>query len=287
MRVACFILEDAVFANCLMSFGDHGLTAVRYTNELSLLRALRSEPIDVVLVDVGADAALEALVFACIQRAAVARVPFVLQTVDRLPHRIALALRAGIADVVARGTEPVELVARLMVAARRGSQGDSTATLSCASFMLDRINGSITDRAMPVDLTPREFALAWLLFSNEGQCVSRREISLAVWGVESEISSRTMEQHIHQLRKKLGLGPERGVSVRAVYGSGYLLSVHARAVPAARGEAAGSSRKAAGSGRQFARVAPKLTSRFASGSNVHPVQAARIDWMLAHPAGAV
>jgi two-component system, OmpR family, response regulator QseB len=283
MRVACLILEDAVFANCLGFFGDYGLTAVRFTSELRLLRALRTDQIDAVLVDVGADAALESRIFACVQRVAVGRVPFVLQTIDRQPQRNALALRAGIADVVTRGTEAVEVAARLVAAARRSCHGENATTLAHAGFVLDRVNMSATDRTVPVDLTPREFALAWLLFSNEGQCVSRRVISLAVWGVESEVSSRTMEQHIHQVRKKLGLGPARGVTVSAVYGAGYLLAVHAPAAPPAAPASAGGPKAATSPELHFAVGDASLAAGFKTNGSVHPAQVTRIDWMLAGP----
>jgi two-component system, OmpR family, response regulator QseB len=267
MRVACLILEDQVFANSVKSFGDYGLSAARYTDEMSLLRALRIEPIDAVLVDVGADPALESQVFACIQRVAVGRVPFVLQTTVGLAHRNALALRAGIADVVTRGMEAVELVARLVAAARRTRPDQALAPLSHAGFVLDPVDRTITDRGAGVDLTPREFALAWLLFSNPGRCASRRLISLAVWGVDSEISSRTMEQHIHQLRKKLGLGPERGVSISAVYGAGYLLAVHGGQQASVSGHA------------EAVDASSQAGSRPGPGS--HPRQVDRIDWLLA------
>ncbi len=283
MRVACLMPEDAVFARCEGFFGDYGLSAVRVGCELRLLRALRTEPIDVVLVDVGADEALESRVFACLQRVGLGNVPFVLQTIDRLPQHNALALRAGIADVVTRGTEAVELVARLVAAARRSGHGDQRTTQTHAGFVLDRVNRTVTDRGTPAELTPREFALAWLLFGSEGQCLTRRMISLAVWGVETEVSSRTMEQHIHQVRKKLGLGPQRGVTVRAVYGAGYVLTVHAPTNPPVRAAAAAGKEPPARPDGGFVRPGA-AAAEFGPNGSRHAAQVARIDWMLAGPA---
>lgn len=280
MHAACLILDDAVFADRVRLLEEHGITAVRFANEWSLFRAPRRQSIDVVLVDVGADADFESRVFACLQRWEVEPVPVVLQTIDRLAHRNALAFEAGVTDVVSRGTEGIELAARLAAAARRGGSGGSAAVkLSCAGFDLDHANRSITDRNVPIDLTPREFALAWLLFSNQGRCVSRRIISLAVWGVQTDVSSRTMEQHVHQLRRKLGLGlgPEHGIAITAVYGAGYRLAV--RAQPASttpKTYAAPRPRPAAGGADVGAH----------SRNAVRAAPVVRIDWMLAGHAAA-
>ncbi len=76
-----------------------------------------------------------------------------------------------------------------------------------------------------IDLTPREFAVAWILFSRCGEYVSRRQMAGAVWSSSDDIVGRTLEQHIYKLRKKLELNGTRGVQLRAVYARGYQLDV--------------------------------------------------------------
>ena len=67
--------------------------------------------------------------------------------------------------------------------------------------------------------------MAWLFFSNPNACVSRETISLAVWGTQEEITSRTMEQHVYKLRKKLKLDGQHEVVLRTCYAQGYKLEV--------------------------------------------------------------
>ena len=94
-----------------------------------------------------------------------------------------------------------------------------------AGFVLEEATGVLTDNGKLVELTPREFALARLFFTNAGQRLARDTISLAIWGSEKEIASRTIEQHVYKLRKKMSLGSARGVIIRTSYGQGYRLEL--------------------------------------------------------------
>jgi DNA-binding response OmpR family regulator len=67
--------------------------------------------------------------------------------------------------------------------------------------------------------------MAWLFFSSPGVYFSRNTISIAIWGVNRDIANRTIEQHVYKLRKKLKLGVERGLIIRADYTQGYRLEL--------------------------------------------------------------
>ena len=44
-----------------------------------------------------------------------------------------------------------------------------------------------------------------------------------MWGIEAEVSSRSLDTHISRLRGKLGLMPENGYRLTAIYSVGYRL----------------------------------------------------------------
>jgi DNA-binding winged helix-turn-helix (wHTH) protein len=142
---------------------------------------------------------------------------------------VARALDAGVDDFIMKPVNPIELCARLRAVHRRRRQTAQSRTISLAGYVLDRTTSTVTNRGIPVTLTAREFSMAWLLFSNPGTCLSRSTISLAVWGVQADISWRTLEQHIYKVRKKLELSAERGVSIRTLYSMGYHLEVSTKA----------------------------------------------------------
>ncbi len=75
--------------------------------------------------------------------------------------------------------------------------------------------------APQVDLLPRELAMLRLLVSRPGQVVSRAQFFRACWDLENPPLSRTLDQHIVQLRKKLETPGERPRLIRTVQGVGY------------------------------------------------------------------
>ncbi len=78
-----------------------------------------------------------------------------------------------------------------------------------------------------VKMTKKEFELANFLFENTDKLLSRRVLMARVWGLQSELYTRTVDAHMSRLRKKLSLFPENGWRLVSVYGRGYQLeTVH-------------------------------------------------------------
>jgi DNA-binding response OmpR family regulator len=90
-------------------------------------------------------------------------------------------------------------------------------------MQFNRVNHLVTVRGHEIQLTAKEFALARLLTDNVGQALSRDEIMAAVWGRGDQPGSRTLDAHIAQVRKRLGLRPDHGWRLSSVYGFGYRL----------------------------------------------------------------
>lgn len=232
MNVLCLVSEPAQFTVLQRTLEPSGARCVRHTDEYLLLRRLNRLDCQVLIVDVGRDPGLEERLIAWMECHPEDRPPIVWRCVEYDPVFAVRALRAGAADVFDRATDPDEVHARIQAAARRTPQDMRPRKLQVAGFELDLQLQSIFDEGRPIEVSPREFALAWLLFSHPGVNLSRDVIGIAVWGRDSEISGRTMEQHIHRLRKKLGLVRQRGVAIRAIYGQGYRLRVDQTRRPA-------------------------------------------------------
>lgn len=96
--------------------------------------------------------------------------------------------------------------------------------LEVGSFRFDRSNNAVLLSGAPVDLTQKEFDLAWFLFLNLGRLLSREHIQEAVWGRRMVASaSRSMDTHLSRLRIKLDLRPETGIVLTPVYNYDYRL----------------------------------------------------------------
>jgi DNA-binding response OmpR family regulator len=225
MQVACLIADDSAYAALDEQFREFGLACRRYTSDTGLLRNVTALGLDAAFVDVGWNQPLAERMVSWVQCRGSEHFPLLLQTLGADGGFAARALGAGVDDVIVRGTPPIEIAARLHAAVRRRRGRADERMLKLAGFEFDRYLARATYRGEPIELRPREFELAWLLFLRAGICVSRRTLCAAVWGAEADVTNRTLEQHVHRLRKAMGLGGERGVVIRTAYGIGYKLEV--------------------------------------------------------------
>ena len=71
------------------------------------------------------------------------------------------------------------------------------------------------------DLSARELQLLRFFHSHPNEVLSRDRILNAVWGIEYGGTTRTLDQHVAQLRKKIELDPAQPRFLTTVYGVGY------------------------------------------------------------------
>lgn len=72
-----------------------------------------------------------------------------------------------------------------------------------------------------VDLTLRDLQILRLLFERRGEPVSRQTIFEKCWGLKNVRNSRTLDQHISQLRKRIELDAKSPQIIKTVHGVGY------------------------------------------------------------------
>lgn len=249
MKIACCTRHDKVF-----QFVKNALAPTRYecehfVSEASLLRTLRRHTYDLIVVDSDNQMPNDAPVFSWLNCRTDESTPVVLLSSTQREGQLAFALDAGADDFVVNAFDSAELVARLQAVLRRYRPKTSHRSIELAGFTLDRESRRIFDNGTPVQLTSREFTMAWLLFSSPGMYFSRDAISVSIWGVDSDVASRTIEQHVYKLRKKLQLCEERGLIIRTAYTHGYRLEICTPSVvPVSAAEGVdGNSQVAAGS----------------------------------------
>lgn len=76
-------------------------------------------------------------------------------------------------------------------------------------------------RGEPLLLTTLEFKTLRYLVENPRRVISRDELLNEVWGYNNYPSTRTVDNQVAKLRKKLELNPAQPVHLRTVYGAGY------------------------------------------------------------------
>lgn len=223
MSIACFIRDDGMYGEMLDMLVRHGFHCIRFTEHAPLMAALASGISNLVL------AARDDIDEGSIRSWRTCRTERVLPVIVLSPAMDGTstihALDEGADDVVALTMGEAEFAARLKAVLRAYRVGIPRHSISLAGFEFDLATQIAADQGRIVELTPTEFALAWLLFSYPGEFLSRESLLIAVWGSTGNTARRAQEQHIYRLRRKLRLGLERGVQIRVAHGRGYALEM--------------------------------------------------------------
>lgn len=225
MNIACFIHDATIFENAQSTLTRAGFVCERFLTETSLLRAMRRRQFDLILVDTGINPPSEERVFSWLNCRTGESTPVILLSASHAADRVAHALDSGADDFIVTPFDPAELVARMHAVLRRCNRRSTQRVIELAGFSLDWEHCRFFDRGVKIELTQREFTMAWILFSAPGVYISRETISVVIWGISSEIAGRTIEQHVYKLRKKLQLNEARGVVIRTAYSQGYRLEL--------------------------------------------------------------
>jgi DNA-binding response OmpR family regulator len=128
-------------------------------------------------------------------------------------------LKLGADDYIVKPFEMVELLARVEAVLRRFNKADNVFKLG--DVTVDLSGRQVFCGDMLVEFSPKEFLLIEALIKNRNIALSRDRLLEIAWGYEFGGDTRTVDVHIHAIRKKLNWD---GV-IKTVYKLGYRLEV--------------------------------------------------------------
>lgn len=141
---------------------------------------------------------------------------------DQITDRIR-GLDAGADDYLVKPFDPEELLARLRAVERRRS-GVGSAVLELPGMVIDLGRTRVTVQGQPVELTAKEWALLRVLALRPDRIHTRESLQDALYGLDADTSSNTLEVFISTLRRKIGRD-----RIQTLRGLGYKLNMNATA----------------------------------------------------------
>jgi DNA-binding response OmpR family regulator len=130
-------------------------------------------------------------------------------------------LEMGADDHMVVPFQPRELVARLRSLIRRATGAGRKQIYVFENVAVDFVRMNVTRGDEEVPLTTQEFKMLEFMTKHANQVVSRDELLNEVWGYQNYPCTRTVDNHILKLRKKLENNPAKPRHFLTIHGVGY------------------------------------------------------------------
>ncbi len=152
------------------------------------------------------------------QRARGDRTPVLMLTARTLEDDLVAGFDAGADDYLAKPYRLRELLARVGALLRRAS---GEPPLRFGPFRVDPVARLVGSPRGAVELTRTEFDLLLLFLRRVGEALTRDAILDEVWGRDVVVDTRTVDNFVSNLKRKLHWTDKSGWRIRTVRGVGY------------------------------------------------------------------
>ncbi len=136
-----------------------------------------------------------------------------------------LGLELGADDYITKPFSVRELLSRVKAVLRRSGpeKKPPAGQHRIGRLSVDLVRYSASDSKGPVELSHKEFELLKFFIEHAGQIVHRDQLLDQVWGYDIYPNSRTIDNFIVRLRKKIETNPAQPKHLLTVHGFGYKL----------------------------------------------------------------
>ena len=136
-----------------------------------------------------------------------------------------LGLELGADDYISKPFGVKEVVARIRAVTRR-CLAARTAETAPASFVMADLKVMPAELRVyrgkkAIEVSLRDMRILQLLYDNRGRVLDRNTLFDACWGMNYMPNSRSLDQHISQLRKRIEINPAKPRIILTVHSAGY------------------------------------------------------------------
>jgi len=152
-----------------------------------------------------------------------ANIPVIMLTAKSEEVDKVVGLEIGADDYITKPFSVRELLARVKAHLRREKMEPRTVakTFAFGDVEVDFVHFKVRRAGKEFDLTSLEVDILKYLISHKGEVVSREALLDKVWGYDKFPTTRTIDNHILKLRKKIEEDPSRPRHIFSIYGEGY------------------------------------------------------------------
>ena len=213
--------EEAMLKGLRDAFEHNGFTVLSAKDGETGLQLAEEHKPDIIILDVMLPRTDGFDVCRTLRKRGVA-VPILMLTARSEEVDKVVGLEIGADDYVTKPFSTRELLARVKAHLRRLTEKvTSLAQYEFGNVKLDFAAFRAFKNKKQIELTSTEFSLLQVLIKHRNEVIPREKILNEVWGYEAYPSSRTVDNHILNLRLKLEDDPHNPEYILTVHGLGY------------------------------------------------------------------
>jgi len=214
------IVEDDtdIVENLTILLQDEGYSVCHAYDVESALKILRTENIDLVLLDITLPDGNGYSVCTTVKRSTNAPVIFLTAMTDEAS--IITGFQLGADDYITKPFKPMELVCRVRNALRKS--GKVPSVFQIEDLHVDASKAVVTKSGQEVILSALEYRLLLVFLNHFGETLTRRELLHEIWDIVGDyVNDNTLTVYIKRLRDKIETDPANPVILKTVRGMGY------------------------------------------------------------------
>ena len=156
-------------------------------------------------------------------------VPIIMLTAKGEEIDKVVGLQLGADDYITKPFGVHELLARITAVMRRSSRtvntdenfGQNLESFQFGPAEVDAVKYKLYKGDQTFDLSEREVRILKYFHENKNKVLSRDQLLNEIWGIDYYGTTRTLDQHIAQLRKKVEVDAKKPTVITTVHGVGY------------------------------------------------------------------
>lgn len=200
-----------------------GFDVVAAVDGLEAMRLFEADPPDLVLLDIMMPR-LDGYSVCRRMRALCPQLPVMFVSAKSEEIDVVHGLQIGADDFLRKPFGKTELLARVHALLRRSGLSENPSAFSFGPWMIEpsALTAKLKNDDASCDLSWREISLLRMFHQRVGTVVTKEELIQHCWGLAYFPESRTLDQHVLNLRKKLEVDSSAPRLIRTVRGVGYV-----------------------------------------------------------------